>query len=633
MKSLSILLSLFFITAVSSGLIHHPVRAQTTINVTTTADELNTDGQCSLREAIETINQGSAQDNCTFGTGPFTVDVPAGTYTLSLTGSGEDNNATGDLDVLVALTLTGAGAGSTIIDGNGTDRAFHLNPLAAASFTVSFSGMTIQNGSVSGSGGGIYGRDNTLTLSNSTISGNATSGGGSRGGGLYLQAGTLSVTSSTISGNTSGGSGGGIYNTGTAATITSSTISGNSATGNRGGGMYNGGATVTVTNSTISGNLSHGNGGGIYNTGTAATITSSTISGNSTNSHGGGLHNVSGTTTLEYSTVASNTVLGVGGGFRSQSGTLNVMSTIVGDNGGNSPAPDCFGTITSQDFNLVEDLTGCTFTPMSNDITGQAPLLAPLASNGGSTQTHLPQLGSPVTDQGTCSSGAVTEGQRGELRPFDDGSITDADDGCDIGAVELSGIELPVELISFDAVLDGAAVLLRWATASETNNAGFEVQKWSRAEAQEGEHWDLLAFVEGHGTTLEAQQYSYRVTDLDPGKHTFRLKQVDFDGSFEYSLEVEVQAAMPERFVLEPAYPNPFNPQTTIKFAVREAHPVRLALYNMLGRRVAVLYEGIAEAGQIQVVRLNGAALSSGLYVVRLVGREINASRQVTLIK
>ena len=77
MKSLSILLSLFFITAVSSGLIHHPVRAQTTINVNTTADELNTDGQCSLREAIETINQGSAQANCTFGTGPFTVDVLA----------------------------------------------------------------------------------------------------------------------------------------------------------------------------------------------------------------------------------------------------------------------------------------------------------------------------------------------------------------------------------------------------------------------------------------------------------------------------------------------------------------------------------------------------------------------------
>jgi len=185
---------------------------------------------------------------------------------------------------------------------------------------------------------------------------------------------------------------------------------------------------------------------------------------------------------------------------------------------------------------------------------------------------------------------------------------------------------VPVELIHFGAVVTGTDVTLDWATASETNNAGFEVQMLT------GESWNALGFVEGHGTTTEAQTYSYSA-DMGVGTHSFRLKQIDFDGAFEYSSEVEVTVETPGSHVLSAAYPNPFNPQSQFTLAVAQDQLVTAELFNTLGQRVAVLFSGTVEANQSQLVTIDGAGLASGMYVVRVNGERFSDALRVTLLK
>jgi subtilisin-like proprotein convertase family protein len=131
----------------------------------------------------------------------------------------------------------------------------------------------------------------------------------------------------------------------------------------------------------------------------------------------------------------------------------------------------------------------------------------------------------------------------------------------------LSGV-VPVELTRFDATTSGRAVNLVWETASETNNAGFEVQ------LQQGETWTTLGFVEGHGTTTEANTYAYTAENLLPGSHSFRLRQVDFDGQSEIHGPVEAEVETPGTHLLTSAYPNPFNPQSQFALSVAQAQHV-----------------------------------------------------------
>jgi CSLREA domain-containing protein len=237
------------------------------LTVNTSDDELNSDGDCSLREAIQAANTDAVVDTCTAGSGADTITVPAGTYTLTLPGAGEDLNATGDLDILQDLAIIGAGAGTTIIQAgtlgypdfspNGIDRVFHV----AGAYTVSFSNVTIANGKCASCfGGGINNDGGTLTVMNSTFSGNY----GNVGGGIDNNGGTLTLTNSTFSNNSagSGGQGGGIFNYEGNLTATNSTFSGNYA--NYGGAIINWGI-LTLINSTFAGNSAYTEGGGIYN--------------------------------------------------------------------------------------------------------------------------------------------------------------------------------------------------------------------------------------------------------------------------------------------------------------------------------------------------------------------------------
>ncbi|NBC17226.1 MAG: hypothetical protein GVY18_07905 [Bacteroidetes bacterium] len=198
---------------------------------------------------------------------------------------------------------------------------------------------------------------------------------------------------------------------------------------------------------------------------------------------------------------------------------------------------------------------------------------------------------------------------------------------------------LPVELTAFEATVDGADVRLHWTTASETNNAGFEVQVRKEHAGERDEDtwqvdtWQVLGFVEGAGTTAAAQTYTYRVTDLAPGPQRFRLKQIDYDGTFEYSPEVEVVVELSDVYALTAAAPNPFRSAARFRLTVRQAQHVDVYLFDVLGRRVRTLHRGELGASTPRRFRLAADGLPSGVYVIVATGERFRATQRVVLLR
>jgi hypothetical protein len=172
---------------------------------------------------------------------------------------------------------------------------------------------------------------------------------------------------------------------------------------------------------------------------------------------------------------------------------------------------------------------------------------------------------------------------------------------------------IPVELTSFTAnVNTNGEVVLNWETASETNNQMFEIERKA-----ENTGFITIGYVEGAGTTTELQEYSYVDRTADAGKYFYRLKQIDFQGTYEYSDEIEVDVNGPLTFALEQNYPNPFNPTTNIKYSVPQSSYVKLAVYNLVGEEVTILVDGFTEAGFYEVT-FNASNLPSGAYFYKL---------------
>jgi hypothetical protein len=186
--------------------------------------------------------------------------------------------------------------------------------------------------------------------------------------------------------------------------------------------------------------------------------------------------------------------------------------------------------------------------------------------------------------------------------------------------------QLPVELTEFGFRKVDFGIELHWKTATELNNSGFEIERKSQ-----GGNWTTLGFVRGAGTTTEAQSYSF-LDRTASGKVQYRLKQIDFDGQFEYSNIIEVDAGLPKQFALEQNYPNPFNPTTTISYQLPVASQVSLKVYDVLGREVMTLVNGKQEAG-VYNLSLNGATLSSGIYFYRLQSGNFVQTKKMMLVK
>jgi hypothetical protein len=189
-----------------------------------------------------------------------------------------------------------------------------------------------------------------------------------------------------------------------------------------------------------------------------------------------------------------------------------------------------------------------------------------------------------------------------------------------VAVLTVTGTIIPVELTSFAANTNGNNVNLNWTTATETNNSGFSIERkqvFSLQPSVVNDEWNDLAFVKGNGTTTEKQSYSFTDDNLTSGKYLYRLKQIDFDGTYEYSNEVEVIINVPEKFELSQNYPNPFNPATTIRFSIPKEELVTLKVYNFIGEEVATLVNEIKQVGNYYLT-FNADNLSSGVYLYKL---------------
>ena len=196
-----------------------------------------------------------------------------------------------------------------------------------------------------------------------------------------------------------------------------------------------------------------------------------------------------------------------------------------------------------------------------------------------------------------------------------------------------TSVPLPVELSSFSALVNTNNVNLSWKTATEVNNNGFEVQREAGSQKSESRgQWEKVGFVQGHGNSNSPKEYRFTDKSLAGGTNfVYRLKQIDNDGQYQYSKEVEVEV-VPKQFALYQNYPNPFNPETNIKFDLPEVSKVRVNVYNILGERVATLLDKTVEAGFHQV-EFNGSNLSSGTYIYRIEAGNFVQTKKMVLLK
>ncbi len=191
---------------------------------------------------------------------------------------------------------------------------------------------------------------------------------------------------------------------------------------------------------------------------------------------------------------------------------------------------------------------------------------------------------------------------------------------------------LPVELTSFFAKTTEAGITLSWQTTTETNNSGFNIER-----SLNNSKFETIGFVSGFGTTTETQNYSFVDNNVAVGTYYYRLKQIDFDGGFEYSGTIEVDFAGPTKFNLSQNYPNPFNPTTTLQFTLPADASVVLNVYNLVGEKVAEVINEELAAG-LHKIQFKGENLSSGLYLYKLNvfskdGSNYSAVKKMTLLK
>ncbi|MGH7790042.1 MAG: choice-of-anchor Q domain-containing protein [Candidatus Binatia bacterium] len=406
-------------------------------------------GQCTLRAAIQEANEG----------GGGTIVLGPGTYTLSIKPDGGlPLAATGDLDVYGALTIDGADAKTTIIDGGAVDRVVSVQVAAR----VTISDVTIRNGKApAGEDGGGIENYGDLTLTDVVVSGNQTQSDNTESadapGGGICNAATLQLRNCTITGNRAADVGGGLHNKGILSMMMT-TVSQNTTGTDKGGGVSNFNK-ATIILSTIAGNTAVGAGGGIENAG-GMTLTHSTISGN-TGENGGGIHNV-GDLHMTDATIALNTARKSGGAIvNEQNGSLTgslkgngltIAANKAADRGGvvtitpatlklansilagNIPGA-CGGVLLSAGYNLIQD-KGCRIAgSLTGVIRDTDPKLGPLADNGGPTQTMALLAGSPAIHAGNPATPGSGKGaceqsdQRGIARP--------SGVACDVGAFEL----------------------------------------------------------------------------------------------------------------------------------------------------------------------------------------------------
>lgn len=533
------------------------------------------------------------------------INVAAGTYNKVL---GE----TFPLNMVSGVTLTGTdGALTTIINASGdSNRVFMCSANSAATTIQGFTitgGFSINYSSagVSSKGGGIYIDGGSPVIQNNIITrdtvrgydfymagAGALNGGTCYGGGIYVL-GTPTIRNNVISYNVATGGGGQDFRGG---------WSGNGSAGGNadGGGIHAafGGASI-IMNNTFYGNKAVGGLGGSSN---------SLAAGNGGNAVSGGLD--AGSNAIVTNNIFSNN---------------SAIGGTVGGGSGGSNGTETDGAVTSftsgnLSYNLYFNNSATTNsdggTLGTNNILASDPLFV------SSSNFHFSSTSSPAYHAGT-PTGAPTTDLDGTVR-----SVTTPS----IGAFE--GIDpLPVELISFVASDEKSAIFLKWKTATEVNNYGFEVEKAIKNYELRIMNWSKVGFVEGSGTSNAPKEYSFADKNITVGKYSYRLKQIDRNGSFSYSKEVSIDVGVrPKVFSLSQNYPNPFNPTTNLRFTISNLQFVTLKVYDVLGQEVASLVNESLSPGNYSV-QWDATKSPSGVYFARLVSGGARLVTKMALIR
>ncbi len=544
------------------------------------------------------------------------------------------------------------------IDGDGT--------LAGNSYHVLF---------FEGSGGGGAPPITSATvLSGVTVTGGSAQGAGDNreGGALFCdgrnagQTCNPRITGVAFVGNRANGNGGAVYTTGfnggtSSPRFTNVSFIDNTASDD-GGALYNqgaGGGSVSspvLVNVVFAGNRADRDGGAVFNNassnGTSSPrIVNASFAENTAATNGGALYNFAA--------------------FGDGSTTARLENTILwgnvadADSDGNGAGDEIynFDAPVRLDHTLVEgglgsadienEGPGAGVTDAGGNLSGD-PLFAdpsqPSGSDGvpGTIDDGLRvTTGSPVIDVGATSllpaDATDLDGDGDASEPLSrDRALAvrqqDATGGAgfpvDVGAYEADGTPLPVELARLTATADGEDVVVAWKTVGETNNAGFAVEMRTHAREDAGGGWREVAYVEGAGTTTEPRAYRHRIEQAGVGTHTVRLRQVDFDGTATPSDAVTVEVGLATRYALA-AYPNPVHASAdaTVDVAVREAQAVTVAVYDVLGRRVATLHDGTVPAQETLRLTLPTRGLASGVYLVQAEGERFAATRRLTVVR
>jgi len=374
----------------------------------------------------------------------------------------------------------------------------------------------------------------------------------------------------------------------------------------QGGGIYIYDSDPILEDLTIIGNTADDFGGGLYVWLCAPIIRNTLIINNTATSHGG-VDCKLGSPIFDHVTIANNTP---GGLYFDTRGYPQIINSIVSSNYlyGIRIEGTSFGTtiiaIGYSDINNDIQIIGYASYDDLGGIIQENPLFVDPANNN----YHL-MGGSPCIDTGDPNY------------PLDpDGTITD------MGAFFYDQ-SVPVELNSFTAEVSYNNVVLNWQTATETNNSGFEIQRKKTSE-----DWENLKFIEGHGSTIKEHNYFFTDKNVLPGDYQYKLKQIDYDGSFEYSNIIDIKVSGPTHFSLEQNYPNPFNPSTTIEYSIPESGNVKLYVYNSLGEEVETLVNEEKPAGSYEV-NFNASELASGIYFYQLRSGAFTQTKKMILIK
>lgn len=191
---------------------------------------------------------------------------------------------------------------------------------------------------------------------------------------------------------------------------------------------------------------------------------------------------------------------------------------------------------------------------------------------------------------------------------------------------------LPVELSSLIAYPEENRINLKWSTVSEQNNYGFDIEK-SKVLSHTSDVWNKTGFVPGSGTTSSSHNYTFTDRNLLSGSYKYRLKQIDFNGNYNYyELSNEVVIGVPDKFSLNQNYPNPFNPATKIGYNIAAGGSVSLKVFDITGHEVKTIVNGFKEAGYY-TAEFNGSELSNGIYFCRLESGNFNATMKMILLK